>query len=112
MNKFLLVALLAVFATFTNANVCDDGWDPSADEYECMYEACVPEGGNCFYSNGANPFDGCQTYHALCQDKCYNACYDCVLCLYNNECCAHGDLVSQVPLCVANCMINSPSGTC
>jgi len=109
MNKLFWVALFAIFASISYTHVCDNGWDPEDDERECLYDACFSATGNCFASNGANPCNGCRAYTASCQSNCYNDCYGCVLCLYNNGCCAHGDIVTQVPICESDCLMNSPN---
>ena len=116
-SKFLILAVIATMALATpwtyippvppGENNC---W---ADEEECLYQACIPEVGNCFYSNGANPFDGCRTIQAGdCKDQCYNDCYYCVSCLWNFGCCTAGDLVEEVPLCEAACNILSIPQNC
>jgi len=102
-TKLLILALFAVIATVSIAQPEVGCWE---NEEECMYQACIPENGNCYYSHGANPFDGCRTKTAsVCKDRCYDDCYDCVLCLYNFGCCTSGDLVEEVPICQAACNI-------
>jgi len=110
MKLFLIATILAISATVSFGQPYDCaaniGW---TDESECLYWAAVggPNGGNCYASVDSNIEDGCITYGAVSQCYCDTDCYDCLECIYDFGCCSDG-AQKNWPLCVENCMINSP----